>query len=596
MNRDLAALLRLLWRYRARYALGALALTVADSGQLVAAHLIGRAVDVLAAGARSATAIRPYVLGMIATALLVALARYVWRQYVFGTSRMIERGLRQRLFDHLSTLSARFYMEHKTGELMAYATNDVPAIQAAAAGGMMALLDAVIVFVGASFAMVTTVSWQLSIVALLPLLLLTPGTYWLGKRLHVRYGEVQKAFSVLSDRAQENAAGIRVVKGFAIEDQQIQHFDAAIREYRQSYARMVRYDAAFDPLINVLAGTSFALGILYGGWLVVTGPVSVGSYVAFNSYLAMLVWPMLALGWVMNLFQRATASLARLQSLFDVAPEVADAPDARPLRRPEGRISIRGLTFRYRPELPPALQDLDLEVPPGATVGIVGRTGCGKSTIAMLLTRVFDPPPGTVFVDGIDVRELRLADLRRAVAIVPQDAFLFSRELRANINFAGRDPDDQPVPDAAVEQAARIADIAGEIESLPQGYATVVGERGITLSGGQRQRVCLARALVRDAPILILDDCLSAVDTITEAEILSALRTYTAGRTTLIMTHRVSALREAQEIIVLDDGRVVERGTHDELVALEGEYARLWRKQQLETALADLSHPVDVAP
>jgi ATP-binding cassette, subfamily B, multidrug efflux pump len=582
MSQGLAPLLRLLGRSWRRYALGAVALAVSDAGQLLIANQVGRATDALAAGATSVTVLTPYVAAMIGCAIFVAVARYVWRQYIFGTSRMIERALRQRLYDHLQTLPAAFYLQHKIGDLMAHATNDVPAVQNAAAGGMMAALDAVIIFIGASAMMVFTVDWRLGLVCLAPLVFITPGTYWLGKRLHARYGDVQAAFSVVSDRAQENISGIRVVKGFAREGQQIGYFDEAAYGYRDTFADMLRYDAAFDPMINILAGVSFALALAYGGLLVVRGTITLGSYVAFNSYLSMIVWPMLAMGLVMNNFQRASASLARLQALFDIEPEVRDAPAAQALPAPRGHVTLRGLTFRYGPELPLALAGVDLDAPPGRTVGIIGRTGCGKSTIAAVLTRVFNPPPGQVLLDGVDVNELQLADLRRAIAVVPQDAFLFSRTVADNIAFDARDhgPDE-------IQAAARTADIDGEIGELPNGYDTMVGERGITLSGGQRQRLCLARALVKDAPVLVLDDCLSAVDTMTETRILAALRPYMADRTTIIIAHRVSALRDADEIIVLAHGRVVERGSHEQLMAVDGD-ARLWRKQQLEAAIVGM--------
>jgi len=391
---------------------------------------------------------------------------------------------------------------------------------------------------------------------------------------------VQAAFGTLSDRAQESVAGIRVVKGFGREELRSAHFGEANEDYRRRYARMIRYDVAFDPSIRLLAGLAFAVGLAYGGALVARGDITLGAYVAFNTYLGMLVWPMLALGWVINLFQRALASLGRLQLLLDEKPDVVDAPGALALEEPRGHLTVRGLTFTYRPELPPALADIELDVPPGGTVGILGRTGSGKSTLANLMLRVFEPPRGTIFLDGHDVRDLRSADLRRAFAYVPQDAFLFSRSIADNIDF-----DPAPHSRSDVEAAARLADVERDILTFPEGYETQLGERGITLSGGQRQRVGLARALVRDAPILVLDDCLSAVDTATEERILSALEPVLSERTTLIIAHRVSALRHADEIFVLDDGRIVERGSHDELVAAGGEYARLFRMQQMEADL-----------
>jgi ATP-binding cassette, subfamily B, multidrug efflux pump len=580
VGQELRDLLHLLGRYKGRYALGAFFLCLADGGQLVIGWLIGRAIDALGAAGTTTADVRRYALGILACAMVVVVARYFWRQLIFGSSRRLERDLRQRLLEHLQRLSARFYLDQKVGDLMAYATNDIPAIQLAAAGGTMAALDAIIQAVGAAVFMVFTVNARLAVISLVPLLILAPATSFVGRRLHARYAEVQAAFGGLSDRVQETIAGIRVVKGFAREPHVAAQFEAANQGYRRNYDRMLRYDAAFDPMIELLAGVAFTLSLAYGGWLVIYGTITLGQYVSFNTYLAMLVWPMLALGLVTNHIQRATASLKRLNTLFAIQPDVRDAPGALALANPRGHLTIRGLTFQYRPDLPTALLDVDLDVPPGRTVGILGRTGSGKSTLAHLLSRVFDPPPGTVLLDGVDVLQLRLADLRQAVAVVPQDTFLFSRTITENIAF-----DPAPHALAEVEAAARMADVDRDIRGFPAGYDTLLGERGITLSGGQRQRVSLARALVKNAPVVVLDDCLSAVDTATERRILEALAPYTADRTTVIIAHRVSALQHADEILVLDHGRVVERGGHGALMALDGEYAALYRRQQLEERL-----------
>ncbi len=580
----LRSLLALLDTRRRAYLLGLLALAISDSGQLLIARIVGRTVDGLREGRLDQAGLWARGGAIVLVALAILAARYAWRHYIFGSSRAIERDLRQRLHDHLQGLDARFYLEHKVGALMAYATNDVPAVQVAAANGMMAAFDAVLVFLGAALMMGFTVSWQLALVVLLPLCLLSPLSYLLGRRLHRRYGEVQEAFGQLSERVQENVSGVRVVRGYAAEPREAARFRQANEAYRGRFSEMLRYDVAFDPMIGLLAGISFSLGLGLGGAMVVQGRISLGTYVSFNTYLAMLVWPMLALGWVMNLFQRATASMERLQALLHTRPAIADRPEALalPPEQRRGRLELRRLSHRYDPDLPPALEGIDVRLEPGRTLGILGRTGSGKSSIANLVLRVFEPAEGQVFLDGHDVRDLRLADLRAAVAYVPQDAFLFSASIAENIAF---DPRPEAYSRAEIEEAARLADLAGDLAAFPAGYDTMVGERGVTLSGGQRQRVCLARALIRQAPLLILDDALSAVDTATEARILAALRPYLAERTAILIASRVSALREADEILVLDEGRVIERGNHASLLAAGGAYRRLYERQQLEEAL-----------
>ena len=580
MKRELRLLLSILARHKGRYALGCLLLACSDVFQLAVPYLTSRIIDGLTAGTLGREGLAWLVGGVAASAVMVALVRYGWRHFVFGAARLVDRDLRKRLYDHLQTLDARFFAGTKVGDLMAHATNDVQAVRAAAAEGVMAGWDAIAMASITIVVMVTTVDWRLALAALLPLALLPPISWRLGEHVHARSAVVQAAFSGVSDRVQENIAGIRVVKGFAREADQVARFDGVNEAYRAAYTRLARVDVAWDPVIHLLAGLATAIGLAYGGALVMRQEITLGQFVAFNSYLAMMVWPMLAFGWTMNVVQRATASVGRLQALFDVAPAIADGPDAVPLPAPRGELEVRGLTFRHGPEGPAVLDGVSLAVGPGRTLGVLGATGAGKSTLAGLLARVYDPPAGTVFLDGHDVTTLKLADLRAAIAYVPQDAFLFSRTIGENVAF-----DPAPHADEAVAAAATRAQLDPDLATMPAGLATAIGERGVTLSGGQRQRVGIARALLKAAPVLVLDDCMSAVDAATEARLLEALAPERATRATILVSHRTAALAGCDEIVVLAAGRVAERGTHAALVAAGGEYARVHRLQQLEAAV-----------
>ncbi|MDI3318010.1 MAG: ABC transporter ATP-binding protein [Bacillota bacterium] len=578
-------------RERWHYVLGVLALVMTDTLGLVEPTLIGRATDAIvrlhggaAGGARAGpvmTEVYRYVALIAGLAVVTALFRYVWRQQVQGASRRLDYALRDLLFRHFQRMGPRFYAEHRTGDLMALATNDVQAVRFAFGNGVVSLVDSVYITLVTIALMATSISWRLTVVGLLPLPLIAL-TAWLFRRVtRERFAEVQASFGDLSDLVRESVAGIRVVKGFVLEARQAEAFRDRARQLQERNLAMARVQALFQPLIQVLSALATVIVLAYGGALAIAGQISLGEFVAFNLYLGALVWPMMAMGWVVGLIQRGQASMERIDRLLAVRPEVSDGPETRPVQELRGALEVRDLTFRYRPELPPALEEVGFRLEPGQMLGVLGRTGAGKSTLCDLLLRLHEVPRGRILYDGVPVEQLPLDTLRRQVAYVPQEAFLFATTVRENIAFRP-----EQVSDEEVERAARLAGIHDEIAALPQGYESVLGERGISLSGGQRQRVAIARALVGRPRVLILDDCLSAVDTETEARILAGLRTVMRETTTVFVSHRVASLQGADEILVLDQGRVVERGRHAELLARGGLYARLWEEQRLEAELA----------
>ncbi|HKI05920.1 MAG TPA: ABC transporter ATP-binding protein [Thermoanaerobaculia bacterium] len=545
--------------------------------------LVGRAVDAVRQHAS-------YRLLVGFAALLVGLSvcqgvfSYLQRMILVGMSRDIEFELRNVFFDALERQPAGYFQDHPTGDLMARATNDLQAVRMVCGPALMYATTTLITGAGCLFFMLR-INVLLTLIALVAMPLVVVSTIVFGRRIHGLFSSVQGKFADITAKTQESLAGVRVVRAYAQEAREEAEFARVNQEYLEGNRRLAAWSTAMHPMLQMLIGIGFAAVMWYGGLLVVGGRISVGEFVSFNLFLTKLIWPVIALGWVVNLTQRGTASLARIRTVLDMEPAIRDEE---PLVEPvndrgaiQGDISFRGLTFSYKEGTEPVLEGIDLQVAAGQTVAVVGRTGSGKSTLLNLIPRLIDPPAGMLWVDGTDVRRLPLARLRSAIGMVPQETFLFSATLRENIAL-GR-------PEATLEEvaeAARLAGLGSDLGTFPKGLDTVVGERGLTLSGGQKQRVALARALLRQSSILLLDDCLSAVDTHTEEEILKNLRTVFRGRTVFLVSHRVSTVKDADVILVLERGRIVERGTHSQLTVSGGLYAELHQRQLLEEELA----------
>ncbi len=564
--------------YRRQLATGISCVLISALINLLAPIAIGMAIDSLRTGI-SYRGLLAYGAVVVGVSLVQGIFRYFQRMILVAMSRSIEFDLLNDFYAHLQRLHPAFYQRKSTGDLMARATNDVQAVRMLAGPAVMYAANTV--FSGTAIvAFMLYLHPGLTLVAISTLPLVAVVTQSLGHKIHVLFEDVQEHFSLLTTRVQENLAGARVVRAYAREASEERKFAAANREYVERNKRLIRWQAVFLPLLHLVVGLGLAAVLLYGGHLLIRGRITLGQFVTFNIFFGELVWPMIAVGWVINIYQRGTASLRRIRAILDTEPAIRDEEPPADVGRIAGELRFRDLSFAYDGG-EPVLDAIDLVVAAGETVAVVGRTGAGKSTLLSLVPRLFDPPPGHLLVDGVEIRRLPLMKLRSAIAMVPQESFLFSTTIRDNVAF-GR-------PQASDEEVARAAALAGlesDLAGFPQGLETRVGERGLTLSGGQKQRVALARALVRDPRILLLDDCLSAVDTQTEERILRNLRSVFEGRTVIFVTHRVSAAQMADQIVVLDRGRIAERGSHRELLDHGGLYADLRRRQMLEEELA----------
>jgi ATP-binding cassette, subfamily B, multidrug efflux pump len=576
---SLGTVRKYLWRYRRGLALGILCLILKDLAQVSQPLVIGRAVDSLSevASGHPPTVFLRYVAYLLIFALLKGVFQFGMRVILIGISRDVEYDLRNDLFAHLVSLAPDYYGRTRTGDIMARATNDLNAVRMLLGPGLMYWGETSLTFILAITVMLK-VDWRLALYAMMPAPAVSLVMLYSGRVIHSRFEKIQEMFSDISSRVQENLSGVRMVRAFVQEKAEIRRFAELNREYIAQNLKLVRIQAIFDPTMEVLIGATFLLVLWMGGRDVLRHRITIGSFVMFNTYMGMLVWPMIALGWVVNLMQRGSASLGRINQILRERPSIGPPMVPKRLAAVAGEIELRDVTMSYGSG--PVLDAVSLRIRAGETVAVVGHTGSGKSTLAGLVPRLMDPTGGAILLDGVDLRELDPAELRRQIGFVPQETFLFSATVGENIAFGVEDTTEEEI-----RRAAEIAGLSGDIEGFPAAYQTMVGERGITLSGGQKQRAAIARAILRDPRILILDDALSSVDTLTEERILTHLADVMRGRTVILISHRVSTVRQADRIVVLAGGRIVEQGTHAELIANGGYYAELSQKQMLEEEL-----------
>jgi len=573
-------LLKYLGKYKWKYALGILALFIVDFVSLYIPQFTGEITDGLKNSSINKEGLLLGVVQIVITGLIMAIGRFGWRYFIFGAARSIEFELRNDMFTHLETLSMGFYNRNKTGDLMAHFTNDLNAVRMSIGPAVITSFDACIMTIMVLTKMILYVDLRLTLLAVIPLLFIAIGGVYYGRSAERRFSEKQKAFSDLTDQVQESISGIRVVKAFVQERKELLEFAKANKANKDKNMRVVKLQAVIMPLLDVIIGLSSLITLIYGGYLTINGSITLGRFIAFNQYIGMLVWPMIAAGESITLFSQGFASLKRVENIFQEETEIYDEEELDEVTKLQGDIEFHNLTFRFTKETPTVLEDIKVKVEQGSPLAVLARTGSGKPAIANLLLRMYNVERGMLTIDGHDIRKIPLKVLRENIAYVPQDNFLFSDTLKNNIAFGSVNKELELVHMAATE-----ACIHDNIMDFPEDYSTLVGERGVTLSGGQKQRSSIARALMKNAPILILDDALSAVDTNTEEQILDNLKRNRKGKTTIIIAHRISTIQNADNILVLEDGKVAEYGNHEQLLKRQGIYAKMYEKQQLEKQL-----------
>lgn len=575
-------ILQYIKRHRLRYLAGIVTLFVVDFANIFIPKLTGTITDGLTAHTFAWPDVRRCLIAILLLGITLAVGRFLWRYFIFGASRTIERELRDDMFAHLEEMDVEYYNEHKTGDLMTRFTSDLNAVRMAIGPAIICVFDASVMTVMVVVQMMYYVNVRLTLLAIIPMLLICVGELYYGKLMQERFLARQQAVSDLTDFVQESFSGVRVIKAFVQERAELRSFLRENQNAMDKNLHVARLQSIVMPLLDVIIGLSALITLIYGGYLALIGEITLGRFVAFNQYVNMLVWPMLACGEAINMFSQGNASILRIQEVFTSEPEVYDHKEVVDVDEIKGHITFSHLTFLHHGQSEPTLKDINLDVPAGTTLAIIGRTGGGKSTLVNLLLHLYNANPGMILIDGRDINSIPLKTLRENIAYVPQDNFLFSDTLKSNIAFGVEDEDMD-----TIVQATKAACIHENIVQFPDGYETIVGERGVTLSGGQKQRSSIARALLKDAPILILDDALSAVDTDTEEHILNNLKKNRAGKTTILIAHRISTIQNADLILVLDDGTAAEIGNHDSLMAKGGIYYDMFRQQQLEAAFCE---------
>jgi len=564
------------------YVIGIGSLIVVDIIQLYLPILVGNTIDGLKNTNYKTEDLIRQALIILGIGVMLFGGRFLWRYFIFNSSRKIEYYLRNDLFSNLETLSLNYFNKNKTGDLMSYFTNDLGAVRQAIGPGFMMALDAIVLTIFVIYNMITYVNLQLTLISFIPLPVITIGALFFGKILQERFKEKQEAFSNLSDFSQESISGIRVLKAFVQETKEIKAFNEVNKNNMDKNIKLIKIFGVLFPLVEIIAGISFMITLFYGGYLAIINKITLGQFVAFNQYIGTLIWPMIASGWVINIISQGSASYKRIKEVLNTKTDIFDEPDLKSEKPLKGSVEIKNLSFKYENTNNYQLKDINLFIAAGKTLAIVGKTGSGKSTLVNILVRLYNPPFGTVFIDGKEIYSISLKDLRQFMGIVCQDNVLFSDTIKNNIGFGTA-----PLSEEDVIESSRLANVYNNIIEFPNKFNTIIGEKGITLSGGQRQRICIARTLITKPEILILDDSLSSVDTETESLIINNLKELRKNKTTIIVAHRLSTIQFADHILVLDEGKIVEYGTHEDLLAKNGIYHNIYTKQQIEKIIEE---------